>query len=684
MASSIENYPLYPYPSDFNVTDFVPDKLSDSNYEEWKELMLDFIESRGLVGFIDGTVEAPPSAPPENEEQYRSWKRSDSLVRGWILTTLTKEILTRVLPFKTAEEVWAKLYAIFHSRPITFDDVRVKWMTDEETEEILLEYQPLEIAAIKGDWGSAIKFIEEVPYAVRVPITRFGETALMIAVRIIRRNHFVKKLLEKMVPEDLAQHDAVGHTALHIAAGVGNIEATKLLLEKNPTLSNVCDVRGRIALHYAAACGKREVVLYLLDATKQDQQHQPFDDKLGAVLLCDLSSSGLNDVPVELENIAKPQSGGDIKNPIDCLIYVNQRLRTMFWKVVEKIGRDREKKLVHCQAQKLVECICMEVVKKKFPEVVRIFARALQEATSAGIHEIVENIIDSCPTMIQFPTTKTQSIFQYAIVCRRENVFNLVYQLVESSYIFLSRQDVSGNNALHLAALLGPRQQLSIRVSAAGAALQMQRELQWFKEVEKLVQPRDKEVRNTNGMTPAEVFTDTHQELVKEGERWMKDTATSCTIVAALIVTVVFAAAITVPGGNNNDGHPYFSKHKAFLIFGIFDALALFSSITSVLMFLSILTARYAEEDFLYALPKRLIIGLVMLFVSILSMMIAFGATLYLMFGDNKVWILAPVVGFSCIPVTLFAVLQFPLLVVMIKSISGSGIFGKRSDRMLM
>ncbi|CAL5365343.1 unnamed protein product [Camellia sinensis] len=393
-------------------------------------------------------------------------------------------------------------------------------------------------------------------------------------------------------------------------------------------------------------------------------------------------------VPVELENIAKPQSGGDIKNPIDCLIYVNQRLRTMFWKVVEKIvphiKHIREKKLVHCQAQKLVECICMEVAKKKFPEVVRIFARALQEATSAGIHEIVENIIDSCPTMIQFPTTKTQSIFQYAIVCRRENVFNLVYQLVESSYIFLSRQDVSGNNALHLAALLGPRQQLSIRVSAAGAALQMQRELQWFKEVEKLVQPRDKEVRNTNGMTPAEVFTDTHQELVKEGERWMKDTATSCTIVAALIVTVVFAAAITVPGGNNNDGHPYFSKHKAFLIFGIFDALALFSSITSVLMFLSILTARYAEEDFLYALPKRLIIGLVMLFVSILSMMIAFGATLYLMFGDNKVWILAPVVGFSCIPVTLFAVLQFPLLVVMIKSISGSGIFGKRSDRMLM
>ncbi|CAL5363366.1 unnamed protein product [Camellia sinensis] len=588
MASSIENYPLYPYPSEFSVTDFVPDKLSDSNYKEWKKLMLDFIESRGLVGFIDGTVEAPPSAPPENEEQYRSWKRSDGLVRGWILTTLTKDILMRVLPFKTAKEVWTTLETTFRLptqiQIITLVDVRVEWMTGEETEEFLLACQPLQIAAIKGDWESAMKFIEELRVAARVPITRYSETALMIAVRIIRRNHFVKKLLQKMEPEDLANRDVEGQTALLIAAGVGNIEATKLLVEKNPTLSNVDDFDGEIALQCAARHGNREVVLYLLDATKQDQQLQPFEDKLGAELLCDLSSSGLYDialtllqrypnlacieefsplkiiaakrssfrnVPVELENIAKPHSGGDIKNPIDCLIY-------------------------------------------------------------------------------------------------------------------------GWNNALHLAALLGPQQQLSLSVSAA---LQMQRELQWFKEVEKLVLPGDKEERNTNGMTPAKVFTDTHQELVKEGERWMKGTATSCTIVAALIVTVVFAAAITVPGGNNNnDGHPYFSKHKAFLIFGIFDALALFSSITSVLMFLSILTARYAEEDFLYALPKRLIIGLVMLFVSLLSMMIAFGATLYLMFGDNKVWILVPVV----------AALQFPLLVVMIKSISSSATFGKRSDRMLL
>ncbi|KAL7228498.1 hypothetical protein ACSBR2_007257 [Camellia fascicularis] len=64
-------------------------------------------------------------------------------------------------------------------------------------------------------------------------------------------------------------------------------------------------------------------------------------------------------------------------------------------------------------------------------------------------------------------------------------------------------------------------------------------------------------------------------------------------------------------------------------------------------MFLSIFTARYAKQDFLYALPKRLIICLATLFISILCTMIAFGATLYLMFGDNDTWILIPAVALA-------------------------------------
>ncbi|PNX59607.1 ankyrin repeat protein, partial [Trifolium pratense] len=137
----------------------------------------------------------------------------------------------------------------------------------------------------------------------------------------------------------------------------------------------------------------------------------------------------------------------------------------------------------------------------------------------------------------------------------------------------------------------------------------MQRELQWFKEVEKLDHPLHKEVKNQDGKTPWQVFKEEHKALLEEGKNWMKDTSNSCMLVATLIATIAFAAAITVPGGNNQDkGIPIFLSDTTFMVFAVSDALALFSSMTSLLMFLAILNARFAEEDFVMALPEKLII----------------------------------------------------------------------------
>lgn len=206
--------------------------------------------------------------------------------------------------------------------------------------------------------------------------------------------------------------------------------------------------------------------------------------------------------------------------------------------------------------------------------------------------------------------------------------------------------------------------------------------LTFKQEVEKFLHPYSRERANNAGKTPKMVFTEEHMSLKAEGDKWMKDTANSCTIAAALIATVVFASAITVPGGNKADsGFPFFSSESAFIIFAVSDAISLFTSTTSLLMFLSILTSRYAEQDFLYALPKRLSVGLVTLFVSISFMMAAFSATLYLVFGQKKGWILIPVAALACLPVTSFVLLQFPLLVDVISSTYGRGIFGKQSNR---
>ncbi|KAL7228455.1 hypothetical protein ACSBR2_007214 [Camellia fascicularis] len=126
MASSSTNpYPNYPYPSEFNVSDLVPDKLSKSNYSEWKPLMLDFIESRGMNEFIHHTakdIEDVNDPKKDIEDPYfddykeRSWRKSDGLVRTWILSTLNKDIVKQVLPYKTAREVWMALETMLGSR----------------------------------------------------------------------------------------------------------------------------------------------------------------------------------------------------------------------------------------------------------------------------------------------------------------------------------------------------------------------------------------------------------------------------------------------------------------------------------------------------------------------------------------------------------------------------------------
>ncbi|KAJ0778888.1 putative PGG domain-containing protein [Helianthus annuus] len=99
----------------------------------------------------------------------------------------------------------------------------------------------------------------------------------------------------------------------------------------------------------------------------------------------------------------------------------------------------------------------------------------------------------------------------------------------------------------------------------------------------------------------------------------MIKTADSYMITAALIITIVFVAAITIPGGNNGDTEKaIYLTRPSFIVF----AISLFTSTTSLLSFLSILTARYCDEDFLYKLPKRLIDGLVMLFLYVTSLMV--------------------------------------------------------------
>ncbi|MCH80699.1 ankyrin repeat protein [Trifolium medium] len=150
-----------------------------------------------------------------------------------------------------------------------------------------------------------------------------------------------------------------------------------------------------------------------------------------------------------------------------------------------------------------------------------------------------------------------------------------------------------------------------------------------------------------------------HKPLIKEGKEWIKDRSNSCMLVATLIATITFAAAITLPGGNNADGMPQLLQEKKFLVFILSDAVAFFFSLTSILVFIANMNGSYTEEEFVIALPQRLLVGLACLFFAVIATMVAYIAAVSLFLEDrystSKIGI-PPTVGialFALLPITL-------------------------------
>ncbi|PWA63697.1 ankyrin repeat-containing domain, PGG domain protein [Artemisia annua] len=302
--------------------------------------------------------------------------------------------------------------------------------------------------------------------------------------------------------------------------------------------------------------------------------------------------------------------------------------------------------------------------KKTYP------SRILFVAAKMGNTRFVIELIRQYPDLIWKLDDKHRSIFHIAIKRRHEGIYNLLYEIGAMKDLITPIKDVRGNNMLHLVGKSASRKRRHQDVS--GVALQMQRQLLWFKEVEAMIPTSYRDQKNDDGRTPYELFTKEHKELVKLGERWMKETANQCMVVAALIATIVFAAAFTVPGGyGQHNGKPIFQSKATFIVFVVADAISLFSSTTSILIFLSMLTSRYAERDFLVSLPKKLMAGLATLFLSITTMTVAFSLSFFVLYHKDVIWKPSLIAAFAVIPVLLYIRLQYALFFDVIRSTYG-------------
>ncbi|XP_018726999.2 ankyrin repeat-containing protein ITN1 [Eucalyptus grandis] len=306
------------------------------------------------------------------------------------------------------------------------------------------------------------------------------------------------------------------------------------------------------------------------------------------------------------------------------------------------------------------------------------------EAASNGISEIVKLCLKQYPELM-WDIGFTNKLIEEVVRGRHVELFRL---LNAHDTIPNLRYDIHRNRDL-MEAVVGWSTGYA-PADFSGSAFLMQRELQWFEVLENRSSPKIESLKfkvkedendpsseslkfeKTNerrGKTYWEVFVEQRKGLLQEAGQWMKDTSSSCSFVAILITAVAFAAAFTVPGGNDdNTGLPIFLKKTSFMVFVIADALALFSSITATLMFLAILTTRYAPKDFLRSLPRKMILGLTFLFLSLAFMLVAFGSALMIILSERWKWIYIPITLLAAGPIVLFAILQLPLYVEMVES----------------
>ncbi|KAH7514934.1 hypothetical protein FEM48_Zijuj11G0142800 [Ziziphus jujuba var. spinosa] len=196
----------------------------------------------------------------------------------------------------------------------------------------------------------------------------------------------------------------------------------------------------------------------------------------------------------------------------------------------------------------------------------------------------------------------------------------------------------------------------------ANPAIQLQDELKWFERVRKLIPSHYIMNHSKGGQTASDIFERSHVDLLKEAQIQLKRTSESCSVIAVLIATVAFTMAYTVPeGSDQSTGLLILRHHPFFVVFTFTDILSLVSSLTSVVMFISILTSPFRLQDFRKSLPRKLALAFTFLFLTVVVTMMAFSATVILIVRMKKRWTTTLVYGVAFVSVTVLALLQFPL-----------------------
>ncbi|XP_019233326.1 PREDICTED: uncharacterized protein LOC109213940 [Nicotiana attenuata] len=96
------SHPFYIHPSDNPGSQLVSVRFNGCGFALWRSSMLTSLSAKNKLSMLDRRVPQPSPESP----YFPYWERCNDMVKAWITNYVSREIVTGVMCFKTAKEVW--------------------------------------------------------------------------------------------------------------------------------------------------------------------------------------------------------------------------------------------------------------------------------------------------------------------------------------------------------------------------------------------------------------------------------------------------------------------------------------------------------------------------------------------------------------------------------------------------
>ncbi|XP_078157201.1 protein ACCELERATED CELL DEATH 6-like [Carex rostrata] len=269
----------------------------------------------------------------------------------------------------------------------------------------------------------------------------------------------------------------------------------------------------------------------------------------------------------------------------------------------------------------------------------------------AGFVSIAEEIVSACPDSVYTPNKNGYSALHEAIGCEKPDFIDYILKTPQLHRL-INQATNSGSLPLHHAAdkcdpkllrsLLAHARQDYTAVNVLGnnavnvvyAKTALLKTLKWnesFTLLSNVIPSGWKHLISDSAKK--KIKKQAIQEVKSLTEKYTSNTS----LIAALLATITFAAAFTLPGGFSTDpgdaGQPFFARKAVFQVFLISDTIAMCSSLA--VAFLCIL-ATWEDLDFLLNYRKT---TRALMWCAYEATAVAFGTGLFTVMAPNNLWL---------------------------------------------